>query len=154
MGVPGTEAPAEPRLTFGSWVGGDRDGHPLVTAETTRYALEALHAQALAVLRQHLHRLAGSLSLSDSMQTAPDGLYERISSARRRWAIGPSGYSASYPSEPWRQWVHLMLARVPEPGQPRPMDSSYHRAEELEKDLEFLADTLRQAARTPSRGQK
>jgi len=142
---PGTEAPAEPRLTFGSWVGGDRDGHPLVTAETTRYALEALHAQALAVLRQHLHRLAGSLSLSDSMQTAPDGLYERISSCSAALGDRAQRILRQYPSEPWRQWVHLMLARVPEPGQPRPMDSSYHRAEELEKDLEFLADTLRQA---------
>src|ERR1019366_9667722 len=50
-----------------------------------------------------------------------------------------------YPGEPWRQWVHLMLARVPEPGEPRPMEWSYGRAEELANDLEFLADTLQQA---------
>jgi phosphoenolpyruvate carboxylase len=142
---PGTEAPPEPRLTFGSWVGGDRDGHPLVTTETTRHALEALHAQALAVLRQHLQRLAAGLSLSDMMQTAPRGLYERISSSSAMLGERAQRILRQYPGEPWRQWVHLMLARVPEPGEPRPMESSYDRAEELKRDLEFLADTLRQA---------
>jgi phosphoenolpyruvate carboxylase len=142
---PGTEAPVEPRLTFGSWVGGDRDGHPLVTAETTRHALEALHAQALAVLRQHLQRLAGSLSLSDMMQTAPGGLYQRISSCSARLGERAQRILRQYPDEPWRQWVHLMLARVPEPGEPRPMESSYGRPEELQNDLAFLADTLHQA---------
>ncbi len=142
---PGTEAPAEPRLTFGSWVGGDRDGHPLVTAETTRHALEALRAQALAVLRRQLQRLADRLSLSDMMQTAPGGLYERISSCSAMLGERAQRLLRRYPGEPWRQWVHLMLARVPEPGEPRSMESSYGRAEELEKDLAFLAGTLHQA---------
>jgi phosphoenolpyruvate carboxylase len=142
---PGTEAPPEPRLTFGSWVGGDRDGHPLVTAETTRHALEALHAQALAVLRQHLQRLAGSLSLSDMMQAAPGGLYERISSRSAMLGERAERILRQYPGEPWRQWVHLMLARVPEPGEPQPMEWSYGRPEELKDDLAFLADTLHQA---------
>jgi phosphoenolpyruvate carboxylase len=142
---PGTLAPAEPRLTFGSWVGGDRDGHPLVTAETTRHALEALHAQALAVLRQHLQRLAGSLSLSDMMQPAPGTLYERISSCSAMQGERGQRLLRQYPGEPWRQWVHLMLARVPEPGEPRPLEASYRRAGELEDDLAFLADSLHQA---------
>ena len=142
---PGTEAPPEPRLTFGSWVGGDRDGHPLVTAETTRHALEALRTQALAVIRQQLQRLAGSLSLSDMMQTAPGTLYERISSCSAMLGEQAQRLLRQYPGEPWRQWVHLMLARVPEPGEPRPMEWSYGRAGELANDLEFLADTLQQA---------
>jgi phosphoenolpyruvate carboxylase len=142
---PGTEAPAEPRLTFGSWVGGDRDGHPLVTPDTTRHALEALRAQALAVLRQYLLRLAGSLSLSDMMQTAPGGLGERISSCSAMLGERVQRILRQYPGEPWRQWVHLMLARIPEPGEPLPMESSYRRAWELEGDLEFLADSLHQA---------
>src|ERR1017187_6711456 len=77
---PGTQPPAEPRFTFGGWVGGDRDGHPFVTTEIPRHALESLHAHALTAIRQQLQTLAGSLSLSDSMQPAPPGLYERISS--------------------------------------------------------------------------
>src|SRR5579884_848589 len=52
---PGSAPPIEPRLTFGTWVGGDRDGHPFVTTEVTRYALESLRASALGVLRDSLH---------------------------------------------------------------------------------------------------
>ncbi len=136
---PGTEVPEEPRLTFGSWVGGDRDGHPFVTTETTRYALEALRAEALAVLRQRLYGLAASLSLSASMQPAPAELYERIASYAAQTGRGFEQYAG----EPWRQWVHLLLARMPEPREARPEESRYRRAEELEEDLRFLAGTLR-----------
>lgn len=141
---PGIGPPAEPRLTFGSWVGGDRDGHPFVTTAVTRRALEQLRAQALAVLRQHLHALAGRLSLSDSMQPAPDGLYKQISS--RAAMIGAQAAPAlrQFTGEPWRQWIHLMMARVPPPRDPRPPEYCYTRAEELEADLRFLTGTLRE----------
>ncbi|MBZ5582713.1 MAG: phosphoenolpyruvate carboxylase, partial [Acidobacteriia bacterium] len=99
---PGAEPPAEPRLTFGTWVGGDRDGHPFVTTEVTRYALEALHAEASLVMRQQLESLAERLSLTDSAQPAPPALRERI-----------ARYGQSVGDEPWRQWVHLMAARLP-----------------------------------------
>ena len=141
---PGTRAPAEPRLTFGSWVGGDRDGHPFVTTETTRHALEALRAEALAVLRQRLHALAGSLSLSASMQPAPHELYERISFYAAMLGGAAGRALKQYGGEPWRQWVHLLLARMPEPGEARPEEYRYRGARELEEDLQFLAGTLRE----------
>src|SRR3954469_7595909 len=43
-----------PRLAFGDWVGGDRDGHPLVTAQTTAATLRELRSQALALLHERL----------------------------------------------------------------------------------------------------
>lgn len=36
-----------PRLSFGTWIGGDRDGHPLVTPAVTEKALEMLRRGAL-----------------------------------------------------------------------------------------------------------
>ena len=140
---PGTEPPPGPSLTFGSWVGGDRDGHPLVTAEVTRYALESLRRGALAVLRDQMRALAGRLSLSEAVQPPPPGLYERISSYLHAAGGGAGLAGREYRDEPWRNLAHLMLARIPAPGDPRPTAQSYQRPEELEADLRFLGDTLR-----------
>lgn len=138
---PGSTPPPEPRLTFGSWVGGDRDGHPFVTTETTRHALEALRTRALGVLRERLQALAAGLSLSASMQAPPAELEERISSYAALLGERARGLLRAHMGEPWRQLVHLFLARLPEPG--RPGDHAYGHPEELDADLRFLADTLR-----------
>ena len=139
---PGSAPPPEPRLSFGTWVGGDRDGHPFVTTRVTRHALEALRATALGVLRESLGTLASRLSLSEAVQPAPAGVYEHIA----RYA-GMAGDDAPLPEdkdEPWRRLVSLMLARVPRPGDPRPPSYCYQNPDQLREDLEFLGDTLGQ----------
>jgi len=149
-----TDPPGEPRLSFGSWVGGDRDGHPFVTTEVTRYALETLHASALAAVRESLHTLAGRLSLSDTIQTVPASVYQRIASYSSMVGGGAIRTAREYQDEPWRNLVHLILARVPVPGEKRPESYCYLRAEALEEDLQFLADTLHEVgARRLSRAE-
>jgi phosphoenolpyruvate carboxylase len=62
----GAEGPLGGFLQVGSWVGGDRDGNPFVTAETLDYALRR---QAEAALDHHLdqlHALASELSMSET----------------------------------------------------------------------------------------
>ena len=51
-------------LRPGSWIGGDRDGNPFVTAETLEYAMAAQAAVAFAHYLDEIHRLGGELSLS------------------------------------------------------------------------------------------
>ncbi len=53
-----------PRLTFGTWIGGDRDGHPLVTAEVTRESLWEMRSAAIDLMRRELLTLTRTLSLS------------------------------------------------------------------------------------------
>ena len=68
---PDAEIPTPPLLRFGSWIGGDRDGNPFVTPETTVQALGLLREQCLRFLEGRLELLAGRLSFSD--QIAPPG---------------------------------------------------------------------------------
>src|ERR1700744_5472078 len=59
-----------PLLSFGSWIGGDRDGNPFVTPETTVAALELMREQRLRVIEARLEQLAGRLSLSERLTRA------------------------------------------------------------------------------------
>jgi phosphoenolpyruvate carboxylase len=123
-------------------VGGDRDGHPFVTADVTRYALEALRASALAVLRGSLETLAGRLSLSHAMQAPPPELSARI--ADYAAVTGAATVAREYRDEPWRQMAYLMAARLPAPGNPHSPEHCYHTPQELARDLDFLSATLRE----------
>ena len=73
-GSPLSAGSAIPALRFGTWVGGDRDGHPGVTAAVTAETLERLRANALVVLHRQLGALAERLPLSEWVQPAPGSL--------------------------------------------------------------------------------
>ena len=60
-----------PLLSFGSWIGGDRDGNPFVTPEATVQALELMREQCLRLLEASAERLAGRLSLSERLAGHP-----------------------------------------------------------------------------------
>ena len=54
-------------LKPGSWIGGDRDGNPFVTAETLRIALAGQARAALQYYLDEVHRLGAELSISASI---------------------------------------------------------------------------------------
>ena len=109
---------AQPRTVFGNWVGGDRDGHPLVTPGFTEETLHLFRQEALRMLGERLLGLASLMSLSENRQATPAALSEAI----RTWSaeLGESGREAleRNPEEPWRQYVNLMRAALPEAGAP------------------------------------
>ena len=129
-----------PRLTFGDWVGGDRDGHPFVTAEITAQTLRTFRRAALDLVRDRLTGLAAGLSLSAHRQTPPAALTEWLEA--RAEALGAAGAAAiaRNPDEPWRQAVNLMLASLP--ATDGAAAAAYRAASELDADLERLRDAL------------
>jgi phosphoenolpyruvate carboxylase len=107
------EPQSRPRLHFGTWVGGDRDGHPLVTPEVTRQTLGELRLHALLLIRDQLTRLAHHMSLSSHVQKPSASFSDQI--AQRAQELGEGGRQvlATYWEEPWRQWVELSLLKLP-----------------------------------------
>ena len=102
-----------PRISFGSWVGGDRDGHPLVTAGVTKETLAEMRQSALRLVLHHLRELASKLSLSKRLQTPGQALTLRIECLSKK--LGNAGYEALQRNrhEPWRQFLNLMIASLP-----------------------------------------
>jgi phosphoenolpyruvate carboxylase len=102
-----------PRISFGSWVGGDRDGHPLVTASVTEETLADMRQNALTLVLRNLKELASKLSLSERLQSPGELLILRIENLSKK--LGDAGYEALHRNrhEPWRQFLNLMIASLP-----------------------------------------
>ena len=76
-------------IEFGSWIGGDRDGNPFVTAELTR---TALRMQAEEILSEHI-RLVYGLTQVLTMSTrwfTPSDVFRRVCSETKHSASRPS----------------------------------------------------------------
>ncbi|MFW5951349.1 MAG: phosphoenolpyruvate carboxylase, partial [Gemmatimonadota bacterium] len=139
-----------PRVRIGTWVGGDRDGHPLVTADVTRESLLDLRLNALVRLDAELVALSRRLSLSDLLQAPPPALREKVAAVAAD--LGPAGEAAvaRNPDETWRQAVNLMRARLPVVVDRGPKavlaadPGAYRRAAELRHDLDDLHQALRE----------
>ena len=132
-----------PRLSFGNWVGGDRDGHPLVTADVTRQTLRELRQSAVHLVRRQLTDLAAHLSLSEHLQSPPEPLRDFLLLHAQQTGERGKEAVARNPGEPWRQAVNLMLARLPTNG-PDTQDApgAYRSSVELLEDLYLLRRSL------------
>jgi len=65
-------------LSFGSWIGGDRDGNPHVTAEVTKNAVSTQVGHSIRVTLERLDALRQSLSVSTRIAGASEELLASV----------------------------------------------------------------------------
>ncbi|AKC82532.1 phosphoenolpyruvate carboxylase [Verrucomicrobia bacterium IMCC26134] len=137
-------------LTFGSWIGGDRDGNPNVTASVTSEVL-GLHRQlAIEKLAQHTRELGRSLTVSDRRETITPEM-KRLLRENRHLSERIDALTKRYPHEPYR----LVLAGLRErlqralggaetdlkPASTQPAEAAFH-ASDAKEILDTLARSL------------
>lgn len=129
-----------PKINFGSWVGGDRDGHPFVTPAITQETLLIHRNNALSLIKSQLLTLASKLSVSAISNPVPFLLSDAIN--KKSKALGESGEKTVLrnPYEPWRQYVSLVLLQLKNTisGKNTNSDAHYRSSKELAEDLKFL----------------
>ncbi len=144
----GGRAPVvRPFVRIGSWVGGDRDGNPFVTASVTRKAAAIASEHVLLGLERTANRIGRTLTL-DATTTPPSpalvALAQKLSAADEEAAAEIAQRS---PNEPHRS-ILLLLARKIAATRSRNADLAYRDPENLLVDLRVVQDSL-VAARAP-----
>ena len=134
-----------PFFRVGSWIGGDRDGNPFVTAEILRETLRLQSAAALNYYLEQIHELGGELPLSNLLiKTTPelDALAEHS-----------TDHSPQRADEPYRRALSGIYARLAATA--RSLDqfepvrheigqaAAYETPETLRADLKILANSLK-----------
>lgn len=137
-----------PVISFGDWVGGDRDGHPFVTSEVTKETLELLRLNAIIIIRKYLVDLAKNLSFNCHVKKSPKNLYKRIMAMLNYFELTEDNLSESELSEAFSLFVNLLIIRLPvevEGDTPVRLTEkiySYHKPADLLADLEILHEAL------------
>ena len=133
-----------PKINFGSWVGGDRDGHPFVTPTITQETLLLHRKTALALIQSQLIKLLKRLSISAISNPTPAALQQAIEQKTKALAEIGNKAILRNPHEPYRQYVSLLLAKLENTISNKNTDSNcyYKSSTSLEEDLYFLRKIL------------
>jgi phosphoenolpyruvate carboxylase len=144
-GDPGRQLPAVPAFVrFGSWVGGDRDGNPFVTAEVTRQTMAIQAEHVLLALEAGTTRVARTLTMDGETSPPSPALREALANDA---VAAPAAFArivVSSPDEPHRQ---KLLPAATRGGATRAgsMDLAYRRVEDLVTDLRVVQESLERA---------
>ncbi len=131
-------------LRLGSWIGGDRDGNPHVTADSLRLALSRAAQTLLADYLDQVNALGAELSISRELAEVSDGV---AALAHASGDINPARAD-----EPYRRAITGIYARLaatyqklfqrPPPRHASVAGEAYPDAAEFLADLNVLAQSL------------
>ena len=136
---PGT-TPGGILLRFGSWVGGDMDGNPFVTADTI---LDTLAQQRSVIIRRYLpdlRRMARYLSQSLSEVDVSDEVMERLRRYRELLPDASREIPERHQDMPYRCLLNLAARRLE--ATLSDGDAAYGSAEEFIADIVAVRDSL------------
>jgi len=136
-------------LRFGTWVGGDRDGNPGVTAETTLEALALQHDRGLTLLIERIAELSEELSMSSELVEASAEMVESLDRDRQLLPDVWQRERARTADAPYRlksSYIHARLlntrARI-KSGAAHAPGADYAHPTQLVDELDLMADSLR-----------
>jgi len=135
-------------LRFGTWVGGDRDGNPDVTAATTLEALALQHDRGLTVLIAMVEELSEELSMSDELTEPAKELVDSLAEDRHLLPDVWQREGARTADAPYRlkcSYIHTRLINTRgriKSGAPHVTGSDYAHPDQLIDELDLIADSL------------
>jgi phosphoenolpyruvate carboxylase len=132
-------------LCVGSWIGGDRDGNPFVSAEVLKESMRLQSARAISHYLDELHELGAELSLASNLVSMSPELAELADTS--------DDSAAARRKEPYRRAITGMYSRLAKTAreldhvialrQPIVDRAPYPSAAEFSADLAVIALSLK-----------
>ena len=127
-------------VRFGSWIGGDRDGHPLVNSSRTRDALQMARGLILRQYIDEVGRLADRLSPSTHQAAVSEELRQAVS--RYVETVKEESWHRHAPAELYRTFLGFVLTRLRRTQDAKASSLAYISAKEFEADLVVVRSSL------------
>lgn len=100
-------------LHFGSWIGGDRDGNPNVTPETTEMALRYQAKEILLEYLRRIRKLSGQLTQSSVFIRPSAAFNNKLESDNQKYGEQVfEGAEERFGTEPYRRKIAIMRYRL------------------------------------------
>jgi phosphoenolpyruvate carboxylase len=144
----GTRPPPFPAyLRWGSWVGGDRDGNPSVTAETTRTAMAIQADHVLRGLEAVTRRVGHALTVAGATTPPSPQLLASLDRDRAAFPGRAAAIGKRWPDEPYLQKLLLAAERLAATraallGRSPPAASGYRDAGEFLDEVHMVQASL------------
>ena len=135
-------------LSFGSWIGGDRDGNPNVTAQVTRDAMVLQVGHAIRVTIAAMDQLRQMLSVSTKITGATPELSASVAGDLKHIPEFESRFKRLNVEEPYRLKATAIVHRLAmtrdrhAQGAPHIPHRDYNDMNELLADLTLMRDSL------------
>lgn len=138
----GTAAPvATSFVRLGTWIGGDRDGNPNVTAQITRTAAAIASEHVLIALENVADRVGRTMTLDATTTPASPALDQLWLSQRQLAPDLTADIATRSPNEPHRRAILVVAARL-KATRMRDADLAYPTAADLLTDLRTVQESL------------
>jgi phosphoenolpyruvate carboxylase len=141
-------APTARPLTFGSWIGGDRDGNPFVTPAVTRDVLMIQHEQGIQATEQAMDKLIDELSVSRRLRGVSLDLSASLAKDLDALPEVAPRFRKTNAEEPYRLKVRAIKAKLANTRErlrqntPHVPGRDYLGNDELISDLELMRASL------------
>jgi phosphoenolpyruvate carboxylase len=133
-------------LRWGSWVGGDRDGNPSVTAETTRAAMAIQADHVLRGLEAVTRRVGHALTAAGSSTPPSPELLASLDRDAADFPAPAAAIATRWPDEPYLQKLLLAAERLAATRQallaPGPPRRRYRDADAFLADVRLVQASL------------
>ena len=143
-----TIEPTAKPLSFGTWIGGDRDGNPNVTADVTRETIVIQVGHAIRVISEALSQLRQSLSVSTRITNVSQELKNSVEQDLANIPEFEARYRRLNAREPYRLKTTAIVHRLEltrkrhAAGAPHVPGRDYANTDELLADLNLMRDSL------------